>query len=202
MLSITLDAAKEVARNRSIKAYLFGSILWGDAISTIMTFASLIAIEVLLIPAESAILFLGLALPGAALGSVIQGRLGDRYGVRLMQGLNLGLWAIGFATIILWAEFAPVAVVSSIAGFALGGNLALSRALYAKIIPKGFEARLFGFSAIFTFFGGALGPLLTGFIADLPGVGLRTALIVPLLFVLLSLPALAFIQENGAPFEG
>ena len=108
----------------------------------------------------------------------------------------------GFCIIIFWAEIVPIALASTVAGFALGGNLTLSRALYAKVIPKGFEGRLFGFSAIFAFFGGALGPLLTGVMADLPSFTLRTALIVPLAFVILSIPTLAFIEENSAPFEG
>lgn len=202
LLTNTLRAATEILKNRSVRSYLVSSVLWGDAISTIMTFASLIAVEVFLVPPDSAILFLGLALPSAALGSVVQGKLGDEFGIKLMQGLNLILWALGFVVIIVWADIVPIIMVSIIAGFALGGNLALSRALYAKVIPKGFEGRLFGFSAIFAFFGGALGPLLTGFAADLPSMNLRTALLVPLAFVLLSLPMLALVQENGAPFEG
>jgi UMF1 family MFS transporter len=202
ILDGTINGAREVIQNRSVKAYLVGSVLWGDAISTIMTFASLIAIEVLLVSPENAPIFLGLALPAAAVGAVVQGRLGDRLGLKLLQGLNLLLWAAGFAVIIIWADLLPIILISSIAGFALGGNLTLSRALYASMIPKGLEGRLFGFAAVFTFFGGAIGPLLTGIVADLPGFTLRTALVVPLAFVLASLPALAFIQENGAPFEG
>ena len=167
-----------------------------------MTFASLIAVEVLLIPPNDALFFLGLALPGAAFGALAQGKLGDAWGLRKAQALNLVLWAMGFSAIILWAEYLPILLISSIAGFALGGNLTLSRALYASIIPEGLEGRLFGFAAIFTFFGGALGPLVTGLVADLPGFTLRGALVIPLIFVMASIPTLAFIKENGAPFEG
>ncbi|MFX1369190.1 MAG: MFS transporter, partial [Promethearchaeota archaeon] len=202
ILDSTVEGAKEVMRNRSVKAYLIGSVLWGDAISTIMTFASLIAIEVLSVTPENAPYFLGLALPAAAAGAIVQGKLGDVFGLKLMQGLNLLLWAAGFAAIIILADALPIILISSIAGFALGGNLTLSRALYANVIPAGLEGRLFGFAAVFTFFGGAMGPLLTGIVADIPGFTLRAALVIPLGFVLASLPTLAFIQENGAPFEG
>ncbi|MBD3406824.1 MAG: MFS transporter [Candidatus Lokiarchaeota archaeon] len=193
----------EIKDNTSIKMYLLGSILWGDAISTIMTFASLIANQVLLIPLDNIAFVVGLALPFAIIGGYAQGHLGDKYGIVRIQGINLGVWAVGFASIVIFGALMPIIAVTCVAGFALGGNVTLTRALYAKIIPVGMEGRLFGISAIFTFFGGAVGPVLTGFFADLPGWNLQLALVVPLIFVILSIPTLKYINENSSvPFQG
>jgi UMF1 family MFS transporter len=187
-------ALNEIRSNRSIAAFLIASILWGDAVSTIVTFASLIAVDILQIAATNATLFLAMALPGALLGAYFHGKLGDRIGLVRVLGLNLLFWSIGIAVIVFAGGVLPNPVVASIAGFALGGNLSISRAVYAKVIPTGMEGRLFGVSAVFAFFGGAIGPFLTGYVADIPGVGLQNALIIPLIFVLSSIPFLFFIE--------
>jgi UMF1 family MFS transporter len=190
-----------IKSNSSIRAYLVGSILWGDGISTIVTFASLIAVQVLLIPLENATMFLAMALPAAIIGAFAQGKIGDHVGLVKSQAANLSLWIVGILIIILGGGMLPIILVASVAGFALGGNVALSRALYARIIPDGMEGRLFGISAIFVFFGGAIGPLLTGLVADISGLSLRYALIVPLIFILISLPTLRYIKEQSGPFQ-
>ncbi|MHA1928909.1 MAG: MFS transporter [Candidatus Thorarchaeota archaeon] len=195
MMSSLKEGGAVIKTNPSVRAYLVGSVLWGDAVSTIVTFGSLLAVEVLLIPEANATMFLAMALPAAIVGAYIQGKAGDKFGLIKLQRLNLILWVLGISIIIVGGGIIPNIIVASAAGFALGGNIALSRALYAKIIPEGMEGRLFGISAIFVFFGGAIGPLLTGIIADLPGVTLRIALFVPLLFVVASIPALNYIKE-------
>ncbi|TFG14461.1 hypothetical protein EU537_03310 [Candidatus Thorarchaeota archaeon] len=185
----------EIRSNRSVAVFLIASILWGDAVSTIVTFASLIAVDILQIAATNATLFLAMALPGALLGAFFHGKLGDRIGLVKVLGLNLALWSVGIAAVLFGGGILPNPIVASIAGFALGGNLSISRAVYAKVIPDGMEGRLFGISAIFAFFGGTIGPLITGYVADIPGVGLQNALIVPLIFVLSSIPLIFFIKE-------
>ncbi len=190
-----------IKSNSSIRAYLAGSILWGDGISTVVTFASLIAVQVLLVPLENATLFLAMALPTAIVGAFVQGKIGDHIGLVKTQAANLCLWILGILLIIIGGGVLPIILVASVAGFALGGNVTLSRALYARIIPEGMEGRLFGISAIFIFFGGAIGPLLTGLVADLSGISLRYALIVPLIFILVSLPTLRYIKELSGPFQ-
>ncbi len=184
-----------VMQNKNVKYYLLASVLWGDAVSTIMTFASIIAVEVLLIPEINASIFLAMALPGAMIGALLQGKLGDRYGIVRVLLFNLVLWSIGIGTILFIGGTIPNILIASIAGFALGGNIALSRALYAKLIPHGLEGSLFGISGIFALFGGTVGPLLTGVIADIPGISFREALFVPLIFVILSVPILNKIKE-------
>ncbi len=190
-----------VSNNTSVKAYLIGTILWGDAIATIVTFASLLSQQVLHIPEEHIIGLLAIAVPCALVGAIVHGRLGDRLGIVRLLGANLFIWMGGITTLIVFGSAIPPVLVGIVAGFALGGTMTLSRALYARIIPDGMEARLFGVAAIFTFFGGSIGPLLTGVMSDLPGMSLRTALIIPLIFLLLGLPTLHYIRINSGPFQ-
>ncbi|MHA1780870.1 MAG: MFS transporter [Candidatus Thorarchaeota archaeon] len=191
-----MEGVHVVTSNTSVKAYLLGAILWGDAVATIVTFASLLVSDVLQIPNENITVLLAIAVPSALIGAIVHGRLGDRFGLVRIQGVNLCLWALGIATLIVLGSHVPYLLVAIVAGIVLGGNMAVSRALYARIIPEGVEARLFGIAAIFTFFGGSIGPLTTGIIADLPGMSLRTALIVPLILLIIGMPTLKYIRVN------
>ncbi|MCF2136428.1 MAG: MFS transporter [Candidatus Thorarchaeota archaeon] len=197
-----MEGVHVVTSDTSIKAYLIGAVLWGDGVATIVTFASLLVSDVLQIPTEHITLLLAIAVPSALIGAILHGRIGDRFGLVRVQGANLCVWAGGIATLIVLGPLVPDLLVAIVAGLALGGNMAISRALYARIIPEGVEARLFGIAAIFTFFGGSIGPLLTGLIADLPGMSLRTALIVPLLLLIIGMPTLKYIKVNSGPFQG
>ena len=97
--------------------------------------------------------------------------------------------------IIVTGGLIPNFFVATLAGFALGGNVTLSSALYAKVIPDGQEGSLFGIASIFALFGGAIGPLVTGFVADFLVFSLRYALFVPLVLFILAIPFVMKIQE-------
>ncbi len=68
-----------------------------------------------------------------------------------MKG-EIGFWALGI-----------------IIGLILGGSQALSRSLYAMLIPSGHESEFFGFYAISQKFSAILGPLGFGIIRDITG---------------------------------
>ncbi|MHA1741153.1 MAG: MFS transporter [Candidatus Thorarchaeota archaeon] len=194
------ESLTAIRNDRSLMAYLVGSVLWGDAVSTVISFASVLAVNVLNLSAGETLTIVATALPCALAGAFIHGRVGDRIGLVRAQAGNLTLWAAGFAAVAIVGATVPAWLVAVVAGFALGGNMALTRALYARIVPRGMEARLFGLAVVFAFFGGTVGPFITGLVADLPGMTLQTALVVPLVFVLLSMPTLPFIRIRG-PFE-
>lgn len=90
------------------------------------------------------------------------GHLGEKFGAK--KGIYLGLVIYIGATI--WAffmtqsyEFYALAVVI---GLAQGGIQALSRSLYASIIPPGQAAEFFGFYNMLGKFAAVLGPVLMG----------------------------------------
>ena len=97
------------------------------------------------------------------------GRLGAAWGAR--RGILLGLAAYGGIT--LWAarmaaawEFYALAVA---VGLVQGGVQALSRSLYARLIPADKAAEFFGFYNVLGKFAAILGPLLVGWVGLLAG---------------------------------
>jgi UMF1 family MFS transporter len=61
-----------------------------------------------------------------------------------------------------WALAAMVALVQ-------GGTQALSRSLFASLVPRGREAEMFGFYSVSEKFAGIGGPLLFGLVAQAVG---------------------------------
>jgi UMF1 family MFS transporter len=111
------------------------------------------------------------------------GWLGGRFGAKS------GIWAaiLVYMLAVLWAwrmqtaaEFHALAVVI---GLVQGGIQALSRALFARLIPAGQSGRFFGLYNMLGKFAAVLGPVLVGTVSVLSGSSRSGILSVGLLFV-------------------
>ncbi len=189
------NTINDFRKDPEVFKFLIASIAWGDGVSAIMTYASLIVTQVMGVPESQVSLFLIFALPAALVGSITLGKIGDKIGLVLIQSVILLLWIAGVGYIMFMAVNVSVLVTAIIAGFALGGNLAVTRGLYCALIPEGKEGKFMGVNAIFGLFGGIIGPLFTGIIADMPGLSLREGLIVPLISFIIGLLILITISE-------
>jgi len=114
--------------------------------------------------------------------TLIYGRLGERFGPRL--AILFGLSA--YAGLVVWAatmtqpwEFFGVA---GCVGLVQGGVQALSRALYARIIPKDKAGEFFGFMNLLGKFAAVIGPVLVGTVSRLTGEPRLSLLSLLLLF--------------------
>jgi UMF1 family MFS transporter len=110
------------------------------------------------------------------------GRLGDRIGAQRAIWLALVVYVI----VVFWAwqmseswEFYGLAVVI---GLVQGGIQAMSRALYARLIPAEHAGRLFGLYNMMGKFAAVVGPLLVGWVAVLSGSARSAILSVLVLF--------------------
>jgi len=111
------------------------------------------------------------------------GRIGDRLGAR--SGILLAI--VVYIVVVFWAwrmtaswEFYALAVTI---GLVQGGVQALSRALYARLIPAGQAAEFFGFYNMMGKFAVVLGPLLVGWVSQASGNPRLGILSLLLLFV-------------------
>ncbi len=93
------------------------------------------------------------------------GRLGDRIGAKpaILAGLGVYVFACvwGYFMRETWEFF----VLAGLIGLVMGGVQALSRALYARLIPANKSGEFFGFYNMLTKFAHVLGPILVGIAA-------------------------------------
>jgi MFS family permease len=145
-----------------------------------------VARELHLTPAQSS-LALGTSLLMTALGGVVFGFLGDRYGRKPMIAATVAIYGVGTALCGFSQSLAQLIVFRSITGLGMGGGWAPGQSLVAESVPAERRARY----AAYVQTGAPLGVLLAaaagGYLA--PAVGWRLTFMlsgVPAIFVVAS----------------
>jgi len=116
--------------------------------------------------------------------ALVFGRLGERWGVKRSIMLAIGIYIlviIGASRMERVEEFYLLAVAI---GLVQGGIQALSRALFAGLIPKGQTAEFFGFFNMVGKFAAVLGPMMVGLTAVLTGDSRLSLIPILLLFLI------------------
>ena len=129
--------------------------------------------------------------------ALLFGRLGSRFGAKagILGGLLIYVLVTVWASVMTTAaEFYYLAVLI---GLAQGGVQALSRSLYARMIPAGRSAEFFGFYNMLGKFAAIIGPVLMGWIGVLSG-NPRTGILSLLILFLAGGVILMKVKEPGS----
>lgn len=101
--------------------------------------------------------------------ALVFGRFGSRYGPRSGIFLALGIYVIVTVRGALMDEVWEFYVLAFAIGLAQGGIQALSRSLYARMIPTERTAEFFGFYNMMGKFAAILGPFMMGWVGSMMG---------------------------------
>lgn len=164
-----LRLARELSGYPDLLRFLLAFLLYNDGIQTIIAIAAIFASAELGLDTGTILgcylMIQFLAMPA----TLLTGRLAARWGNKraIMAAL------VVFAVITVYAATMRTAVEFWILGLAvalvLGGSQALSRSLYAGLVPPARSAEFFSFFAISSKFASILGPLLFALLIDLTG---------------------------------
>ena len=176
----------EVLQERDLRRFLLAFFFYIDGVLTAIYMSSTVA-STTFGYTQNELVSLYIALQIAALiGSFVLAKPTDLLGPKKILSGVLVMWtlvavSIGFIpTSKLW--FGALAMV---AGFGLGSVQAASRAFMAALIPKGKEAKMFGFYALCGKSSSIVGPLAFGYIAVASGGNQRLAVMaISVLFIL------------------
>jgi UMF1 family MFS transporter len=164
------DLARGLLRpeNRNLALYLAAFWLYNDGIGTVMRMGALYGAAVGL-PDATLVLALVATQFVAAPCAIGFARLAGRIGGKPALLVSLG----GYAAIGCFLPFvdrpSDFWIVALAVGAVQGGAQALSRSLYADLVPSRQSAEYFGFYDLSGKFAGVLGPLLFGLVSDLTG---------------------------------
>ncbi len=133
--------------------------IYNDGIQTIIKMASVYGTEIGigqgdLITAILLVQFIGI--PCAFGFGALAGRLGAKRSIFLGLAVYTGICIFAY-TMTSAREFY---ILAGLVGLVQGGTQALSRSLFATLIPKHKSGEFFGFFSVFEKFGGILGPLV------------------------------------------
>ncbi|OGI69607.1 hypothetical protein A2824_03705 [Candidatus Nomurabacteria bacterium RIFCSPHIGHO2_01_FULL_42_16] len=143
-----------------VSMFLIAFFFFNDAILTASNNFPIVLERVFQAPDAKKTLLLALILLTSAVGSILCGYLGDRFGLKRVLNWILFGWIIIFPLIGLSPNIEILTVWVTIMGILFGGVWAVSRALLSRLIPK--EQLNYGFSfyIISERFASFLGPLV------------------------------------------
>jgi len=192
------DTFREVRRLKVVWLFLLAYWLYIDGVDTIIRMAMDFGLSLgfksdVLLVALLITQFVGF--PAA----IAFGRLGERLGPKAGIYIAIGV----YIAVIIWAYFiqaeAEFYALATALGLVQGGIQALSRSMYARLIPKAQSAEFFGFYNMLGKFAAVIGPVLMGYIGLLTGSPRLSILSILLLFVA-GLIVLHFVDENKGRF--
>jgi len=173
----------ELRSYRQAFLMLVAFLLYNDGIQTIIRMASIYGAEVGIdqnaqIAAFVLVQFVGV--PCSFLFGAMAHRIGAKRGVFLALAIYTGISLLGYFMTAAWQFFALAFLVGTVQG----GSQALSRSLFARMIPKHKSSEYFGFFAVFEKFAGIAGPALFAASVTLFGSSRAAVLSVIVFFVL------------------
>ncbi|MDP6125309.1 MAG: MFS transporter, partial [Candidatus Latescibacteria bacterium] len=167
---------RELRNYRDLFVMLIAFLLYNDGIQTVIVMASIYGKQALSLSTGDLIGTLMMIQVIGAPGAVLCGRAAARWGAKptLLVTLTLWLGAVIYAyTMTTAAQFWGLGAVIALI---LGGSQAISRSLFASMVPKDRSAEFFGFFSVSGKLSSIFGPLLFALIADLTG-NTRSALL-------------------------
>jgi UMF1 family MFS transporter len=183
---------RELRRLPNTLRYLIGYLFFNDGIQTVLGLASVFLAQELFVAQgktndEAQSFLLGIVLMVqfvAFVGALLFARIAAAIGTKRAILISLVLWsgvviyAYGFLqnTTQAWIMSAVIALV-------LGGSQALSRALFARMIPAGREASFFGFYEVSERGTSWMGPLIFGAVVGATGSYRQAILSLIVLFI-------------------
>jgi UMF1 family MFS transporter len=153
------DTFHELRGYRQAFLMLVAFLLYNDGIQTIIRMASIYGTEIGIdrnaqIAAFVVVQFTGIP---CSLGfGWLAGRIGPKRALYLSLTVYIGISILGYFMTTTWHFFALAFLV----GMVQGGSQALSRSLFARMIPKHKSSEYFGFFSVFEKFAGIFGPAL------------------------------------------
>lgn len=164
-----LQTYRDLSRYPQLLRFLLAFLCYNDGIQTMIVVSALFASEELGMSQGTILLcFLMiqfLAMPGTFLCEKLAERFGTLRGLQVTLLVFTGITVYAFTMQHSW-EFWLLAVLVALV---LGGAQALSRSLFASLVPRGRSSEFFGFYAISAKFASILGPFLFALIKHLTG---------------------------------
>lgn len=190
------ETFRDLRRYRQALLMLLAFLLYNDGIQTIIKLATAYGTELgigqgALIAAIIIVQFVGIPF------AFLFGSLATRIGAK--RAIYIGLAAYTLISIV--GYFMTTAthffVLAALVGMVQGGTQALSRSLFAGMVPLHKSGEFFGFFAVFERAAGALGPLVFALVIELMGSS-RNAVLSVIAFFIAGAVLLSFVDvEEG-----
>jgi UMF1 family MFS transporter len=189
-----LETFQELRRYRDAFVFLLAFLLYNDGIQTMIRMATIYGTQIGL--PESAMItallmtqFIGI--PCAFVFGMVAARIGARTAVFAGLAVYVLITLLGY----FMTTAAHFFVLAGLVGMVQGGTQALSRSLFASMIPRHKSSEFFAFFSVFERYAGVLGPAIFAFVVEHSGSG-RSAILAVAVFFILGGGVFALVDEK------
>jgi UMF1 family MFS transporter len=185
------ETFRELKKFRNAFLMLLAFLIYNDGIGTIIRMATIYGAGIGLKESDmitAVLLTQFIGVPFAFLFGMLAGKIGAKKSIFLALVVYTGISIIGYFMKTA-AHFLALAVL---VGMVQGGSQALSRSLFASLIPRHKAGEFFGFFAVVEKFAGIIGPLVFGLVAV--GGSSRNAILSVIAFFAIGAAILAFVN--------
>jgi len=198
----TWHTARQLPRFRPLMLFLIAFLFYNDGIQTVISVASAYGgSELKLAPSVIMLTFLivqMIAYGGARFFSWLAERTGTREAIILALFCWTGVVTYGYFLQV--GDVKGFMGLGVLVGIVLGGSQALSRSLYAQMIPTEASAEFFGFFSVFNKLSAVMGPLLFGTLTAVWGSA-RPAILSFIGFFVVGMVLLLFVDVKRGRAE-
>lgn len=160
---------RQLSRYPDLLIFLLAFLCYNDGIQTIISVSAIYAREELQL-SQGAIIGCFLMIQFMAMpGSLLFARLSAKIGARSAIFFSLVMFLLVCVFAYRMTSSVEFWILGGVIAIILGGSQALSRSLYASMVPKQQTAEFFGFFTISSRFAAIFGPLLFALVADISG---------------------------------
>jgi UMF1 family MFS transporter len=190
------ETVGELRQYRQLVVFLAAFFFYSDGIGTIIKMATAYGSQIglgteSLIGALLVVQFVGV--PFTFAFGALADRIGARNGIMLALAVYAGISVFGYFVTEAWHFW----VLAIAVGMVQGGAQALSRGLFASMIPRAKSSEFFSFYSVFEKMAGILGPIVFGVASQVTGTG-RVGILAVIIFFIIGMALLRRVDvEEG-----
>ncbi len=187
----------QVRKLKHLILFLVAFLVYNEGIQTVVQMATMYGKQELKLGATSLMVTLLLVQVVGIFGALIFSWIAVKTGSKRAVMLSLVIWS----GVVIYAYFikgeAEYFILGGVVGLVLGGSQAISRSLYASMVPENSAAEFFGFYSVVNKFSAVWGPFIFALIRHLTGSS-RNAILSVIVFFILGILLLSLLNEQKA----
>ena len=180
------NTLKKVRKFPQLLTFLIAYMFYWDGAQTIINMAGVFSVSVLKLTTQDVLIVFVIVQFVAFLGAVIAGRVAKSIGPKktVLGCIILFFLAGNGGAFLPEQQLLPVIGLGTIIGLGMGGIQALSRSMYAMMIPDNAQSEFMGFFSVISKFAAMWGPVIYAAVSQSTGSGRNSLQVISIVFVI------------------